>query len=280
LSTPVANQREFAYSDRDFRRVCQLIYQRAGIALADSKRDMVYSRLSRRLRTLGIATFSEYLDQLERSGGDEWEAFTNALTTNLTSFFREPHHFEILEKHLRERAGEGTLRIWCSAASTGEEPWSLAITACEAFDSYNPPVEILATDIDTQVLATGERGVYPLDRIKALSTERKRRFFQKGSGPHEGMCRVSPALRHLVSFAQLNLLAPSYGLKGPYTAIFCRNVMIYFDKPTQRGVLERMVPLLAPDGLLFAGHSESFLHAADLVRPCGRTVYCRAEAPR
>ena len=280
MSTPVANQREFAYSDRDFRRVCQLIYQRAGIALADSKRDMVYSRLSRRLRTLGIATFSEYLDQLERSGGDEWEAFTNALTTNLTSFFREPHHFEILEKHLRERAGEGTLRIWCSAASTGEEPWSLAITACEAFDSYNPPVEILATDIDTQVLATGERGVYPLDRIKALSTERKRRFFQKGSGPHEGMCRVSPALRHLVSFAQLNLLAPSYGLKGPYTAIFCRNVMIYFDKPTQRGVLERMVPLLAPDGLLFAGHSESFLHAADLVRPCGRTVYCRAEAPR
>lgn len=272
--------REFAFSDRDFRRVCQLIYQRAGIALADSKRDMVYSRLSRRLRTLGLRSFQDYLDQLERDGGDEWEAFTNALTTNLTSFFREPHHFEILLGHLRDRRDRAPLRIWCSAASTGEEPWSLAITACEAFNSLDPPVEILATDIDTQVLATGERAVYPLERIKGLSSERVRKFFQRGTGPNEGMCRVKAPLRGLVRFAQLNLLSGSYGIKGPFDAIFCRNVMIYFDKPTQRGVLERMTPLLAPDGLLFAGHSESFLHAADLVRPCGRTVYCRAEAPR
>jgi len=276
----VSGAREFTFSDRDFRRVCQLIYQRAGIALADSKRDMVYSRLSRRLRALGMKTFQEYLDVLEREGGDEWEAFTNALTTNLTSFFREPHHFEILLNHLRDRKDRGQLRIWCSAASTGEEPWSLAITACEAFNSLDPPVEILATDIDTQVLATGERGVYPLERIKGLSTERVRRFFQRGSGPNDGMCRVTTRLRPLVRFGQLNLLASNYGLSGPFDAIFCRNVMIYFDKPTQRGVLERMAPLLAPDGLLFAGHSESFLHAADLVRPCGRTVYCRAEAPR
>jgi chemotaxis protein methyltransferase CheR len=275
-----AASREFAFSDRDFRRVCQLIYQRAGIALADSKRDMVYSRLSRRLRALGLRSFQDYLDQLERDGGDEWEAFTNALTTNLTSFFREPHHFEILLGHLRDRRDRAPLRIWCSAASTGEEPWSLAITACEAFNSLDPPVEILATDIDTQVLATGERAVYPLERIKGLSTERVRKFFQRGSGPNEGMCRVKAPLRNLVRFAQLNLLSGSYGIKGPFDAIFCRNVMIYFDKPTQRGVLERMTPLLAPDGLLFAGHSESFLHAADLVRPCGRTVYCRAEAPR
>ncbi len=272
--------REFAFSDRDFRRVCALIYARAGIALADSKRDMVYSRLSRRLRTLGLATFQQYLDQLEREGGDEWEAFTNALTTNLTSFFREPHHFEILHRHLQERRQQAPLRIWCAAASTGEEPWTLAITCCEAFGSMSPPVEILATDIDTQVLATGERGVYPLERIKTLSEERKRRFFQRGSGPHEGMCRVHPALRPLVSFAQLNLLSTDYGLRGPYTAIFCRNVMIYFDKPTQRAVLERLTPLLADDGLLFAGHSESFLHANDLLTPCGRTVYCRAEAQR
>ena len=131
-----------------------------------------------------------------------------------------------------------------------------------------------------RVLATGENGVYPVERINGLSPERKRKFFQRGSGPHDGMCRVAPGLRHLVSFDQLNLLAPSYGLKGPYDAIFCRNVMIYFDKPTQRQVLERMTPLLAPDGLLFAGHSESFLHASDLVKPCGRTVYCRAEAAR
>ena len=272
--------REFEFSERDFRRVCQLIYQRAGIALADSKRDMVYSRLSRRLRTLGIQTFQTYLDQLEREGGDEWEAFTNALTTNLTSFFRESHHFDILLQHLSERRSRGPLRIWCSAASTGEEPWSLAITACEAFGSMDPPVEIHATDIDTQVLATGERGVYPLERIKGLSSARVKSFFQRGTGPHDGQCRVRSDIRHLVRFFQLNLLSPSYALKGPFDAIFCRNVMIYFDKPTQRGVLERMTPLLAKDGLLFAGHSESFLHAADLVRPCGRTVYCRADAPK
>ena len=272
--------REFEFSERDFRRVCQLIYQRAGIALADSKRDMVYSRLSRRLRTLGIQTFQTYLDQLEREGGDEWEAFTNALTTNLTSFFRESHHFDILLQHLSERRSRGPLRIWCSAASTGEEPWSLAITACEAFGSMDPPVEIHATDIDTQVLATGERGVYPLERIKGLSSARVKSFFQRGTGPHDGQCRVRSDIRHLVRFFQLNLLSPSYALKGPFDAIFCRNVMIYFDKPTQRGVLERMTPLLAKDGLLFAGHSESFLHAADLVSPCGRTVYCRADAPK
>ena len=272
--------REFEFSDRDFRRVCDLIYRRAGIALADSKRDMVYSRLSRRLRALGLRSFQDYLDQLDTAGEDEWESFTNALTTNLTSFFREAHHFEILLEHLKARRDRAPLRIWCAAASTGEEPWSLAITACEAFGSLSPSVRILATDIDTQVLVTGERGVYPLDRIKGLSTERTRKFFQRGSGPNEGLCRIKPALRELVEFAQLNLLASGYGLKGPFDAIFCRNVMIYFDKPTQRGVLERMTPLLAPDGLLFAGHSESFLHANDLLRPCGRTVYCRADVPR
>lgn len=275
-----AQDREFSFSDRDFRRVCDLIYRRAGIALADSKRDMVYSRLSRRLRALGLRSFQNYLEQLEAGGEDEWEAFTNALTTNLTSFFREAHHFEILLDHLKAHRDRQPLRIWCSAASTGEEPWSLAITACEAFGTLTPPVQILATDIDTQVLAAGERGIYPLERIKGLSSERTKRFFQRGTGPHQGMCRIRPQLSELVEFAQLNLLVGSYGIKGPFDAIFCRNVMIYFDKPTQRGVLERMTPLLAPDGLLFAGHSESFLHANDLLRPRGRTVYGRADAAR
>lgn len=280
MNASVHSGREFDFSERDFRRVCQLIYQKAGIALVDSKRDMVYSRLTRRVRALNFLNFQQYLDFLEREGGDEWQAFTNALTTNLTSFFRESHHFEILLQHLRARAERGQLRIWCSAASTGEEPWTLAITACEAFGSYAPPVELLATDIDTQVLETGERGVYPVERIKDLSPDRKKHYFQRGSGPNEGMCRVHHSLRNLVRFSQLNLLNPSYGLRGPFDAIFCRNVMIYFDKPTQRQILERMAPLLAPDGLLFAGHSESFLHCADLLRPCGRTVYCRADAPK
>ncbi|MBS7457264.1 CheR family methyltransferase [Coralloluteibacterium stylophorae] len=269
--------REFSFTDRDFARVRALIHARAGISLADSKRDMVYSRLSRRLRATGRTSFAAYLDALEADGGDEWEAFTNALTTNLTSFFREAHHFDTLAAHLRARPGR-RLRIWCCAASTGEEPWTLALTACEAFNTLAPPVEILATDIDTAVLQTAVRGVYPLERLKGVSPERQKRFFQRGAGANAGLCRVKPELRALVRFAQLNLLAPRYEVDGPFDAIFCRNVMIYFDKPTQREVLTRLVPHMADDGLFFAGHSESFFHAADLLTLTGHTVYRRAGA--
>ena len=268
--------RDFEFNDRDFRRVCELIHQRAGIALAPAKRDMVYGRLSRRLRALGMQTFQEYLDKLERDGGDEWQAFTNALTTNLTSFFREPHHFEKLHEELRARAHRAPLSIWSCAASTGEEPYSLAITACEAFGSLTPPVRILATDVDTQVLATGAQGVYSLDRISGLDPAIKRRYFQRGTGPNAGKCRVIPALRKLIEFRQLNLLAPRYDVGGPYDALFCRNVMIYFDKPTQRGILSRLVQHMGDDGLLYTGHSENYLHASDLIQPCGRTLYRRA----
>ncbi|KQN94637.1 MULTISPECIES: CheR family methyltransferase [Stenotrophomonas] len=274
LSAPAS--RDFEFNDRDFRRVCELIHKRAGIALAPAKRDMVYGRLSRRLRALGLQSFEEYLDQLERSGGDEWQAFTNALTTNLTSFFREPHHFEKLREELQARAHRAPLHIWSCAASTGEEPYSLAITACETFGSLAPPVRILATDVDTQVLATGAQGVYPVERIAGLDPSLKRRYFQRGSGPNEGKCRVVPALRKLIEFRQLNLLAPRYDVGGPYDALFCRNVMIYFDKPTQRGILSRLVQHMGDDGLLYTGHSENYLHAADLIQPCGRTLYRRA----
>ena len=272
----IESQREFEFSDRDFRRVCSLIHARAGIALADSKRDMVYSRISRRLRALGLENFSDYLNFLERDGdsGDESQSFVNALTTNLTSFFREEHHFDHLREHLPSmRKAGGNVQIWCSAASTGEEPYSIAIAACEAFGTLAPPVSIIATDIDTQVLATAERGVYPLERIERLSTERKRSFFQRGTGANSGKVRVNPALKSLISFAPLNLLHESYALRGPFAAIFCRNVMIYFDKPTQRAILARMKPLLEPTGFLYAGHSESFFHAADLFKNLGRTIY-------
>jgi chemotaxis protein methyltransferase CheR len=275
-SETIEGQREFDFSERDFRRVCSLIHSRAGIALADSKRDMVYSRLSRRLRALGMDSFSGYLDWLEREGedADEWQNFVNALTTNLTSFFREEHHFEHLRQHLPTLARSGgKVRIWCSAASTGEEPYSIAITACEAFNTLTPPVEILATDIDTAVLATAERGVYPLERVERLSAERKRRFFQRGTGANAGKVRVNPALKSLISYAPLNLLDARYAISGPFAAIFCRNVMIYFDKPTQRAILARMKPLLDPAGFFYAGHSESFFHAADLFKNLGRTVY-------
>ncbi len=270
-----SNERDFEFNDRDFRRVCELIHARAGIALAPAKRDMVYGRLSRRLRSLGLRSFKDYLDQLEQHGGEEWQAFTNALTTNLTSFFREPHHFDKLRAELQQRASQAPLKLWSCAASTGEEPYSMAITACETFGTLTPPVRILATDVDTQVLATASQGVYAIDRIAGLDPELKRRYFQRGSGPNEGKCRINPALRSLVEFRQLNLLAPRYDVGGPFDALFCRNVMIYFDKPTQRAILSRLVDHMGDDGLLYTGHSENYLHAADLIQPCGRTLYRR-----
>ena len=269
-----AEERAFDFDERDFRRVCRMIHERAGISLSPHKRDMVYSRLARRLRVLGMWRVGEYLDHVESAQGAEAQQFVNALTTNLTSFFREGHHFGVLAEQLRAaHRGDGVLQIWCCAASTGEEPWSLAITACEAFGTLAPPVRILATDIDTHVLQLARRGVYPVERIDALDAARKRRFFQRGSGANAGLCRVRPELQALLEFRQLNLCDDDYGLRERFAAVFCRNVMIYFDKPTQYHVLQRIAPLLAPDGRLYAGHSESFNHASDLVVPCGRTIY-------
>ncbi len=269
--------REFHFTAADFERVRQLIYKHAGISLAPIKKDMVYSRLARRLRALGMASFDQYLAHLENGDAAEWETFVNSLTTNLTSFFRESHHFELLKKQLLGIAHR-PIRIWCSAASTGEEPYTLAITACEAFNSLTPPVQILASDIDTNVLKTAERGIYPIERVDRLDPERLRKFFLRGTGVQEGQVRVRPELQKLIAYSRVNLLDAHWPtVRGPLDALFCRNVMIYFDKPTQYQILKKFVPLLQPEGLLYAGHSESFLHAADLFRSLGRTVYERAD---
>jgi chemotaxis protein methyltransferase CheR len=266
--------KEFDFNGKDFERVRAMIYKRAGIALADSKQEMVYSRLARRLRATGINSFVRYLDDLEagRLGHGEWESFTNALTTNLTSFFREAHHFPLLAEHIKAKRGE-TINIWCSASSTGEEPYSIAITCCEAFNTLTPPVHILATDIDTNVLATAANGVYPMERIDKLSPEQQRRFFLKGKGANEGMVRVRQELRQLITYRQLNLLDEKWDIRPGFDVIFCRNVMIYFDKATQRKILQRFVPLMKPDALLFAGHSENFLYVSDALKLRGKTVY-------
>jgi len=272
--------REFHFTADDFERVRQLIYQHAGISLAPVKKDMVYSRLARRLRANSYTTFAQYLAHLERNDEAEWETFINSLTTNLTSFFREAHHFDILTKHLQKIGGTHgkPIRIWCSAASTGEEPYTLAMTACEAFDSMTPPVSIVASDIDTNVLATASKGIYSLERVEKLATERLRRFFFKGTGRHAGYVRVRPELQKMIAFTRVNLLDAHWpNVPGPIDVMFCRNVMIYFDKPTQYQILKKFSPLLREDGLLFAGHSESFMHAVDLFRPLGRTVYERAD---
>jgi len=270
-------EREFSFSTADFERVRKLIYQHAGISLSPVKQDMVYSRLARRLRATGKNTFGEYLDMLEKGGADEWERFVNSLTTNLTSFFREPHHFPIFAEHLQKLGTKRPVRVWCSAASTGEEPYSIAITVLETFGANASHVSIFASDLDTNVLATAQKGVYPLDRVEKLSPERLKRFFLKGSGSQEGYVSVRPELKRLIEFQRINLLEPNWPVRGPLDIIFCRNVMIYFDKPTQYKILSRFAPLMQPDGLMLAGHSESFLHAADLFKSMGKTVYALAK---
>jgi chemotaxis protein methyltransferase CheR len=266
------SDREFNFTESDFQKVRKLIYQHAGISLSDAKRDMVYSRVARRLRAVGLRSFNEYLDQLESSGDPvEWEAFTNALTTNLTSFFREAHHFPILAEHLLKV--KKPISIWCSAASTGEEPYTIAMTACEAFNTLKPPVEIIATDIDTNVLATAESGVYPWDRVDKLSDQRLKRFFLKGKGDKAGQVRVRNELRSLITFRPLNLLSAEWPVKGQFDVIFCRNVMIYFDKQTQTTILNRFAPMMKPDALLFGGHSENFLYSTKAFKLRGKTVY-------
>jgi chemotaxis protein methyltransferase CheR len=267
---------EFSFDEADFDRVRSLIYGKAGISLHDGKRAMVYSRLSRRLRDLGHGSFSGYLKWLEGASGaageEEWQEFVNCLTTNLTSFFREDHHFPLLAEALR--AGKGrSQRIWCNAASTGEEPYSLAMTSIEALGA-DPAVKIVCSDIDTRVLAQADRGVYAAD-ARGLGPERLRRHFLRGSGGNAGLIRVRPELRRLVEFRAFNLMDARWSLGDPFDIVFCRNVMIYFDAPTQRAVLERMHGAMRPGALLFAGHSENFTTARDLFRLRGKTVYER-----
>ncbi len=234
---------------------------------------MVYNRLARCVREQGLQTFGAYLDGVEAGGQDERQAFTNALTTNLTSFFRENHHFPILAAHLRRPGAPAQQSVWCAAGSTGEEPYSIAMTAAEAFGQDKPPVRIVASDVDTNVLAVARAGVYADERVGKVAGERLKRFFQRGVGSHAGKVRLREAVRRLVDFQRVNLLDPRWSIEGPLDAIFCRNVMIYFDKPTQLAVLERFAPLLKPDGLLFTGHSESLHHASHLFALQSRTVY-------
>jgi chemotaxis protein methyltransferase CheR len=271
-------RKEFSFTRDDFERIRRLIYDHAGIQLNPGKMEMVYSRLARRLRSNNLSSFSDYVRLLEGPRGPEWEAFTNALTTNLTAFFREAHHFVELERLIQRVSATREVSLWCSASSTGEEAYSMAISAIEACGTMTPRVKIIASDVDTAVLAKAQAGVYTMDRVDRMAPERLRRFFLRGSGANEGMVRVRPELAALVRFQQVNLLDARYPVTGPFDAIFCRNVMIYFDKPTQHGILQRFAPLLRPDGLLFAGHSENFYHAADLFRLRAKTVYELANA--
>ena len=263
----------FPFTNDDFNHIRGLIYRVAGISMAPSKKDLVYSRLARRLRVRQIDSFSSYIRLLEGGDSQEREEFINALTTNMTSFFREAHHFPILSQHLGTLPKSGPISIWTCASSSGEEPYSIAMTVVEHFKTFNPPVRILATDIDTNVLQKAKMGVYPLDQLQKIPPEQLKRFFLKGEGKNNGSAKVRPELQQLITFRRFNLLDEEWGIREKLDVIFCRNVMIYFDKETQYKILKKMQPCMQPHGLFFAGHSESFHHAADLFKMCGKTVY-------
>ncbi len=270
-------EQEFTLKPADFERIRKLIYQHAGISLHSGKQAMVYSRLSRRLRETRFTSFSDYLGWLEGITGTEaqteWQEFVNCLTTNLTAFFREEHHFHALVEDLRARAAR-PLRIWCNAASTGEEPYSLAMTVVETL-GLSAQVRLVCSDIDTKVLATAQRGVYSAD-ARGLSAERLKRHFMRGTGANSGHIRVKPELVRLIEFRSFNLMSASWSALGePFDIVFCRNVMIYFDNPTQRKVLERIHAAMKPGGLLYVGHSENFTESRDLFRLRGKTIYER-----
>ena len=263
-------------NDRDFETVRELIARYAGIKLSAQKRNMVYNRLLRRLRACGTASFGDYLALVQASDSREREAFVNALTTNLTAFFREPHHFELLATHAQARAGRRQpLRVWSSACSTGEEVWSIAMVLRET----GCPGDVVGTDIDTEVIRTGSAGVYRADRVEGMAPERLRKHFRRGTGANDGLVSIRPELRTGVRFGQLNLQSPAWPAQERYDVIFCRNVVIYFDRESQKRLLARLADLLVPGGLLMVGHSESFPAAHPGFRSCGRTAYERLAGP-
>jgi chemotaxis protein methyltransferase CheR len=265
--------REFQFTTQDFQRIRKLIYQHAGISLGECKQELVYSRLARRLRATGIKTFAEYIDHLQRGDVVEWEAFTNSLTTNLTSFFREAHHFPVLSAHLHKLGAARPVELWCSACSTGEEAYSIAMTAVEAFASFDNPVRIIASDLDTKVLEAARIGRYKLESVASMPAQQVDKFFVRGTGEGAGFVTVRPELQKMIIFRRINLLDVIWPIREKLDVIFCRNVMIYFDKETQLAILKKFAPLLRGDGLLFAGHSESFHHADAFFKLRSHTVY-------
>jgi chemotaxis protein methyltransferase CheR len=281
MNKPMVREREFKFDQKDFQALRALIKKITGITLADSKEELVYGRVSRRLRSLGLQTFGEYRQRLEFGDEEELTEFCNAMTTNLTAFFRESHHFNYLRDHLllprlEDPNGSRRIRIWSAACSTGEEAYSLAMTVCESIPDWRRwDIKILATDIDSRVLARAQHGVYAKDRVKGLDPQRLARFFRTYREAGQEVHEVVADLGTLITFKQLNLMH-ELPMSGPFDAIVCRNVIIYFDKDTQKQLFERIAPLQRPDDLLFLGHSESLFRVTTAYALIGKTIYRRA----
>jgi len=272
---------EFVLTDSDFDRLRTIVRGLTGIALADSKRELVYGRLARRLRKLNLSSFSEYCAMVEAGHGDELQELTNAMTTNLTSFFREKYHFDQLAAEALPylaacRASTRRVRLWSAGCSTGEEPYSIAMVVREAQQSFAGwDVRLLATDIDSNVVETAAAGIYTADRLKGLDAQRLARWFRPCAEATQKY-KVADDIASLITFRQLNLL-DAWPVRGPFDVIFCRNVTIYFDKDTQRQLFERMAALQEPGAWLFIGHSENLFNVTQHYKSVGRTVYRRTD---
>jgi len=282
-SRQVNREQKMQLCESDFKFVCEFVYETTGIVLNDSKREMLYRRLTRIVRERKLNSFADYCQVLRDQPEQEKDFFINAITTNLTSFFRENHHFEyltneeipsLIKKKTLGSNGKKRLRVWSSASSTGEEPYSIAITLLEAMknEQVKWDVKILATDIDSDVLAKGKRGIYDINRIEDIPKRLKESYFFQGCGKSSQSVKVNDKLKNIITFKQLNLLH-DWPMKGPFDAIFCRNVIIYFDKKTQQELFSRYYEMLAPGGLLFLGHSENLGNYQQYFSNVGRTIF-------
>jgi len=269
--------REFSFSSRDFNVLRGLVKALTGIDLHEGKSDMVYGRLTRRLRELNLSSFKEYATLLNADiEGEEVRNFVNSMTTNLTAFFREPHHFEHLKNRvlphlMKVNAASRRIRIWSAGCSSGEEPYSIAMCVAETV----PPgwdVKILATDMDSNMIDTGSKGVYKEERIAGIENSRLHRWFVNGAGSNQGMVRVKPELRDMITFKCLNLM-DEWPIKGPMDVLFCRNVIIYFDAETKKTLIDRYFDLLASHGTLFVGHSETLFGVTERADLVGQSIY-------
>jgi chemotaxis protein methyltransferase CheR len=278
LQDPGTRQDNACLTDAEFTRFRGLIVEHTGINLKDNKRDLLVARLTQHIRSLGLPSFTAYYEYVVRdSSGEALRDFINRITTNKTSFFREPHHFEFLRARLipdLRRRGQRELRIWSAGCSTGEEPYSIAMTVEEALGKHHGwNVRILATDIDTQVLERAQAGTYPLAALEGFSPEHRRAWFLRGYGEFAGHAQVRPELRRMVEFQRLNFKETAWNIRSRFDLIFCRNVIIYFERSLQQLIVGRLAAFLKPDGYFFSGHSENLFWLRDLLLPVEPTVY-------
>jgi len=269
----------YTFTDSDFKFISSLINQHTGIRLGSTKQELVYARLTKRLRALGLQTFRDYCDLLRDGNQQELINCINAITTNVTTFFREIHHFEFLEQTvlpdlIRQKSHTvmPRVRFWSAGCSSGEEPYSIEMVLREQPELTRWNVRVLATDLDTHVLERAQQGIYDIKQLEKVSLERRRRWFRLGTGKNDNQVSVVPELRDRIRFRQLNL-KDTWPMRGPFDVIFCRNVVIYFDKEMQKKLFHRFADMLAPDGYLFIGHSESLFGICDRFKVAGRTIY-------